>query len=101
MDVTDSKFHVNKDVVDEKLVKEDESSVDEEAEEKAVEGRKERAMARRWHLMQQNRISVLNDSRKLFEPMFVIFGTLCYIRTFLHLCLNVIKVLYVIVYVGF
>jgi len=51
--------------------------------------------------MQQNRISVLNDSRKLFEPMSVIFGTLCYLHTFLHLCLNVIKVLYVVVYVGF
>ena len=40
MDITDSKFDVNKDVVDGKLVKEDESSADEEAEEKAVEGEK-------------------------------------------------------------
>ena len=37
MDVTDSKFDVNKDVVDGKLVKEDEGSVDEEVEEKAAE----------------------------------------------------------------
>ena len=40
VDVTDSKFDVNKDVVDGKLVKEDESSADEEAEEKVVEGEK-------------------------------------------------------------
>jgi len=40
-------------------------------------------------------------SRILFEPMSVIFGTLCNIGTFLHLCLNAIKVLYVIVYVEF
>jgi len=41
VDVTDSKFDVNKDVVDGKLVKEDEGSVDEEVEEKAaVEERK-------------------------------------------------------------
>jgi len=40
VDITDSKFDVNKDVVDGKLVKEDESSADEEAEEKAVEGEK-------------------------------------------------------------
>jgi len=51
--------------------------------------------------MQQNRISVLINSRKLFEPISVIFGTLRYIGTFLHLCLNAIKVVYVIVYVGF
>jgi len=37
VDVTDSKFDVNKDVVDGKLVKEDEGSVDEEVEEKAAE----------------------------------------------------------------
>jgi len=58
-------------------------------------------MPRRWHLMQQNMISVLIDLRILFEPMSVIFGTLRYIGTFVHLCLNVIKVVYVIVYVGF
>jgi len=58
-------------------------------------------MPRRWHLKQQNRISVLIDSRILFEPVSVIFGTLRYIGTFLHLCLNAIKVLYVIVYVNF
>jgi len=40
VDITDAKFDVNKDVVDGKLVKEDESSADEEAEEKAVEGEK-------------------------------------------------------------
>ena len=40
VDITDSKFDVNKDVVDGKLVREDESSVEEEAEEKAVEGEK-------------------------------------------------------------
>jgi len=40
VDITDSKFDVNKDVVDGKLVREDESSADEEAEEKAVEGEK-------------------------------------------------------------
>jgi len=51
--------------------------------------------------MQQNRISVLINLRILFEPMFVILGTLRYIGIFLHLCLNVIKVVYVIVYVGF
>jgi len=33
--------------------------------------------------------------------MFVIFSTLCYVGTFLHLCLNAIKVLYVIMYVVF
>jgi len=33
--------------------------------------------------MQQNKISVFINSRILFEPMFVIFGTLCYIGTFL------------------
>jgi len=37
VDITDSKFDVNKDVVDGKLVREDESSADEGAEEKAVE----------------------------------------------------------------
>ena len=40
VDVTDSKFDVNKDVVDGKLVKEDESSADEEVEEKATEEEK-------------------------------------------------------------
>ena len=40
MDITDSKFDVNKDVVDGKLVREDESSTDEGAEEKAVEEEK-------------------------------------------------------------
>jgi len=40
VDITDSKFDVNKDIIDEKLVKEDESSADEEAEEKAVEEEK-------------------------------------------------------------
>jgi len=33
--------------------------------------------------------------------MSVIFGTLCYIDTFLHLCLNAINVMYVTVYVVF
>jgi len=33
-------------------------------------------------MMQQNRISVLNDSRKLFEPMSVIFGTLVHSCTY-------------------
>jgi len=37
VDVTDSKFDVNKDIVDGKLVKEDESSADEEVEEKVEE----------------------------------------------------------------
>ena len=40
VDITDSKFDVNKDVIDGKLVKEDEGSADEEAEEKAVENEK-------------------------------------------------------------
>jgi len=40
VDIMDSKFDVNKDVIDEKLVKEDESSADEEAEEKVVEEEK-------------------------------------------------------------
>ena len=40
MDVTDSKFDMNKDVVDGKLVKEDESSANEEVEEKAAEEEK-------------------------------------------------------------
>jgi len=40
VDITDSKFDVNKDVVHGKLVREDESSADEEAEEKAIEGEK-------------------------------------------------------------
>ena len=40
VDVTDSKFDVNKDVVDGKLVKEDESSADEEVEEKAAKEEK-------------------------------------------------------------
>jgi len=40
VDITDSKFDVNKDVVDGKLVREDESSADEGAEEKAVEEEK-------------------------------------------------------------
>jgi len=40
VDITDSNFDVNKDVIDGKLVKEDESSADEEAEEKAVEEEK-------------------------------------------------------------
>ena len=63
--------------------------------------RRRRAIPRRWHLSQQNRILVLIDSRILFEPMSVIFGTFRYIGTFLHLCLNVIKTLYVIMYVVF
>jgi len=58
-------------------------------------------MLKRWHLSRQTRVLVLIDSRILFEPMFVIFGTFCYIGTFLHLCLNVIKVLYVMMYVVF
>ena len=41
VDIADSKFDVNKDVVDGKLVKEDGSSPDEEAEEKAAEEEKE------------------------------------------------------------
>ena len=40
VDITDSKFDVNRDVIDGKLVKEDESNADEEAEEKAVEEEK-------------------------------------------------------------
>jgi len=40
VDITNSKFDVNKDVIDGKLVKEDESSADEEVEEKAVEEEK-------------------------------------------------------------
>jgi len=40
VDITNAKFDVNKDVVDGKLVKEDESSADEEVEEKAVEEEK-------------------------------------------------------------
>ena len=40
VDITDSKFDVNKDVVDGKLVTEDESSADEGAEEKVVEDEK-------------------------------------------------------------
>jgi len=39
--------------------------------------------------------------RDYYEPMSIIFATFCYVGTFLHLCLNAIKVLYVIVYVGF
>jgi len=41
VDITDSKFDVNKDVIDGKLVKEDGSSPDEEVEEKAAEEEKE------------------------------------------------------------
>jgi len=41
VDIADSKFIVNKDVVDGKLIKEDGSSPDEEAEEKATEEEKE------------------------------------------------------------
>jgi len=41
VDITDLKFDVNKDVIDGKLVKEDGSSPDEEAEEKAAEEEKE------------------------------------------------------------
>ena len=41
VDVADSKFDVNKDVVDGKLIKEDESSPDEEAEKEAAEEEKE------------------------------------------------------------
>ena len=37
VDITDAKFDVNKDVIDGRLVKEDESNVGEEAEEKAEE----------------------------------------------------------------
>ena len=40
VDITDSKFDVNKDVVDGKLVKEDESSPDEEAEKEAAKEEK-------------------------------------------------------------
>jgi len=40
VDITDSKFNVNKDVIDGKLVRVDESSADEGAEEKAVEEEK-------------------------------------------------------------
>jgi len=40
VDITDSRFDVNKDVVDEKLVQEDEGSADEEVEEKATEEEK-------------------------------------------------------------
>ena len=63
--------------------------------------RRGRAVPRRWLLSQQNRILVLIDSRTLFEPMSVICGTFRYIGTFLHLCLNAIKILYVIMYVVF
>jgi len=41
VDMTNSKFDVNKDVIDGKLVKEDESGADEEAEKKAAEEGKE------------------------------------------------------------
>ena len=40
VEITDLKFDVNKDIIDGKFVKEDESSADEEAEEKAVEEEK-------------------------------------------------------------
>jgi len=40
VDVTDSRFNVNKDVIDGKLVQEDEDSANEEAEEKATEEKK-------------------------------------------------------------
>jgi len=53
------------------------------------------------HMSQQTRILVLIDSRILFEPMSVIFGTFSYIGTLLHLCLNAIKIVYVIMYVVF
>jgi len=39
--------------------------------------------------------------REYYEPMSVILATFCYVGTFLHLCLNAIKVLYDIVYVDF
>ena len=41
VDATDSKFDVNKDVIDGKLIKEDESSPDEEAEKESAEEEKE------------------------------------------------------------
>ena len=41
VDITDSKFDLNKDVIDGRLVKEDESSAGDEAEEKATEEVKE------------------------------------------------------------
>jgi len=41
VDITDSKFDVNKDAIDGKLVKEDGSSPDEEVEEKAAEEERE------------------------------------------------------------
>ena len=41
VNATDSKFYVNKDVVDGKLINEDESSPDEEAEKEAAEEEKE------------------------------------------------------------
>jgi len=38
--------------------------------------------------MQQNRTLIFIDLKILFEPMFVIAGTLCYVGTLLlHLCL--------------
>ena len=40
MDITDSRFDVNKDVIDVKLVQEDEESGNEEAQEKVVEDEK-------------------------------------------------------------
>ena len=62
--------------------------------------RRRRAIPRR-HLSQQTRILILIDPRILFKPISVIFVTFSYIGTLLHLCLNAIKIVYVIMYVVF
>ena len=82
VDVTDVKFDVNKDVVDGRLVNEDDGSAGEEAnvmvEEKAAEEVNEAVDLEKWGLTRRNRtltFIVLN----IFEPMSVITGTLCYV----------------------
>ena len=56
-------------------------------------------MPKRWHLRQQNRILVLIDL-KIFEPMSVIAGTLCFVGT-LAFMFNAINVLYVMCMLSF
>jgi len=74
VDIADSKFDVNKDVIDGKLVKEDGSSLDEEAKEKAAEEEKEAG-------------DVEEVAPDAVEWTSIFIGTLRYIGTLLHLCL--------------
>ena len=67
VDAVDSRFDVNKDVVDGQLINEDESSPDGEAEKGAVEEEKETEVAVEGATTRKNRNFIFYDSKSLLS----------------------------------